>query len=244
MLYWEGALLVLQGPISYWNDVHSFALDELASSVDKTTATCCFLVQIAKVFVLPYPENWIFSIALCAAGACFLWASTHLANLLSAAGEAELKSRAAATSEGDREGTGAEGAEAEQVDNLMTATAAGEVANREGPDDDASFVASIASSSRVERETPTISKRSREGISRAAPPRNGNSNKNNRSREGEEKERKQARAEVDTKFAAYLRWHTLWHVVLPVPAILGMACVRWAEGLPVLPGEVGELNLR
>eukprot|EP00392_Amoebophrya_sp_AT5.2_P005375 g5384.t1 len=182
--FWEGAFLVLQGPISYWNDVHNFSLDRLASSVDRTTAMCCFLVQIGKVFALPMPlpELW----TMCVAGACFLSANTHLADLLSAAGEAEVAARSPMNEDGDNE------------DNDVLSA-------------------------------KMLDKNESSGVEGKAK---------------ENKEMARLRAEVEAKFAAYLLWHTLWHVALPVPAIMLMAWDRRKEDLALLPGGLGELDLR
>eukprot|EP00392_Amoebophrya_sp_AT5.2_P003448 g3453.t1 len=256
--FWEGMFLVLQGPISYWNDVHNFGLDRLASSVDRTTAVCCFVFQIVKALALPmpYPKNWLFFVVLWVAGAVFLRASTLFGDLLSAAGGADFKSR-------DQGGAGAGG----ERDVMATAGTTGK--GDGAKDDPGSSVVSTAPrrtgaattkkkgensqsparadgaapSSRSSRNKTPTPKRSLQGMRRAPAPPQSCSNKQYRTVKLRD-ELKQAHAEVETKFAAYLLWHSLWHVALPVPAILLMASARWEEDLAVLPGRLGELDLR
>jgi len=265
--FWEGAFLVLQGPISYWNDVHNFSLDRLASSVDRTTAMCCFLVQIGKVFALPMPlpELW----TMCVAGACFLSANTHLADLLSAAGEAEVAARSPMNEDGDNEDNDV--LSAKMLSSRTVSRSASDAAsstsarskkrgmmkmntNSKSPELEQRANEAVASR-RSRSRTPAPPMRSLQGIRRVklkAPSQTrqipGNSDKNESSGvEGKAKENKEMarlRAEVEAKFAAYLLWHTLWHVALPVPAIMLMAWDRRKEDLALLPGGLGELDLR
>ncbi|CAD7939659.1 unnamed protein product [Amoebophrya sp. A25] len=88
--YIEAAALVIQGPISYWNDVYCFGLDKIASTVDRCCATMMFLLQALKVFLLPMDllSHLLFASAVCSSLVIFFIGSSHFGDLLSAAGNA------------------------------------------------------------------------------------------------------------------------------------------------------------
>ncbi|CAD7959637.1 unnamed protein product [Amoebophrya sp. A120] len=234
--WWEGFFLVVQGPISYWNDVHSFGLDWTASTVDRASAMTMFMVQCSHWLFLPieYPTNWVLFSMLWGAGFVFLTAATHFGECLAASGRLgglpevsntsvspKMSNRASSVT--DRRQRRSSRRQGQNAKAKRTTATRNRTPVRRGGGSDLSERGQVLTGSRSSARGLGVS-------SGEAPPAT--------LRKADAGEAGLLMEKVERHFQHYLFWHTLWHVVLPVPGLVILAVFRSQAGLPLLPFDV------
>ncbi len=242
------------------NECHRFFQVDRASALTLFFLQCgkWFVVP------LDFPTNWIVFVLLWVAGIIFLIASTHFGNVLTCSGIAEKECGGAVVSSKTKANTSTElstarttrdlsgnnaakaPALADDESSLLQLTEAG-LERRDQAD-------GKRSKQKPRNRTPSGKKAalsnqltvgSRKNSTASTVSTSASSTKSTKLVATQNtlvtKEHAPSFAGtpaalvVETHFKAYLFWHTLWHVALPVPGILTLASFRTEYGLPVLP---------